>query len=348
MDIAADTQTSQQTPDWSQYSYQWRPWRQQITDFASIVEGTYPGSGTPSDPFIVKWLDNDPEDPQTYSTWFKFTNLSIWGLTCFCVTLSSSAYTAVAGQVTTEFNCSRELFLLGLSFMLLGFAVGPLLFAPLSEAVGRRNVVLITLAIHTLWAGLCCVAQNIQTLVIFRLFCGIFGSPALVITAGQLADIIGPKERGLVMTVFAAAPWLGPTLSVASSCAVWCRTDPHLCQSRQSRRPLLTTICRGPSLGGYLGLAAGWRWLMGFLALFAGLLCILGIAVMPETYAPILLRKRAQLLSKVTGKCYTTAIDVGHPESFQEMLKRSMTRPLALLVREPIVLLLSVRYSRPC
>lgn len=179
-----------------------------------IVEGPYQGSGAPNDPFIIKWLDDDPENPQTYGAWDKVVSLTIGGLMCFCITLASSAYTAVAEQVTTEFNCSREVFLLGLSFMLLGFAFGPVLFAPLSEAVGRRNVVMITLAIHTLWAGLCCVAQNIQTLLIFRLFCGIFGAPALVIPAGQLVDMVRPKERGLVMTVFAVAPWLGPTLLV--------------------------------------------------------------------------------------------------------------------------------------
>jgi len=186
-----------------------------ITDFNVIVEASYQGGGTPGNPFVVTWLNHDPEDPQTYNTWFKITNLIISALMCFCISFASSAYTAVATQVMEEFGCSREVFLVGLSLMLLGFALGPVLFAPLSEAFGRRTVVLTTLAIHTLWAGLCCVAQNIQTLLVFRLFCGIFGSPALVIPAGQLADIFGPKERGLAMALFAAAPWLGPTLLVA-------------------------------------------------------------------------------------------------------------------------------------
>lgn len=218
VNVGFDNRILSQTRDWSQYSYRWRPWRQRITNFTKIVDANYQGGGVPEDPFIVKWLDNDPEDPQTYSTWFKITNLIICGLMCFCITLASSAYTAVAKQVMDELDCSREVFLVGLSLMLVGFAVGPVLFAPLSEAFGRRNVVLTTLAIHTLWAGLCCVAQNIQTLLVFRLFCGIFGSPAVVIPAGQLADIFGPKERGLAMAVFAAAPWLGPTVSVTLIC----------------------------------------------------------------------------------------------------------------------------------
>jgi hypothetical protein len=230
-DVASDSRMPHQTTDWSQYSYRWRPWRQRITNFTKIMEANYQGGGTSGDPFIVRWLDNDPEDPQTYSTWFKITNLIICGLMCFCITLASSAYTAVAKQVMQEFNCSREVFLVGLSLMLVGFAVGPVLFAPLSEAFGRRNVVLATLAIHTLWAGLCCVAQNIQTMLVFRLFCGIFGSPAVVIPAGQLADIFGPKERGLAMAVFATAPWLGPTLLVTLLLREPYRSNSHSCCS---------------------------------------------------------------------------------------------------------------------
>jgi Na+/melibiose symporter-like transporter len=199
-------------PNWSQYTYKWRTWRQRVTPFEAIAEADYPGSGTPEDPFIVTWLDKDAENPRTYSTAFKISNLSLLALMCFCITFASSTYTAVEEQVTAEFDCSKEVFFIGLSLMLVGFAVGPILFAPLSEAFGRRNVVLITLAIHTGWAGLCSSAQNIQSLLVFRFFSGIFGSPAMVVPAGQLADIFEDKQRGLANTVFSAAPWLGPSL----------------------------------------------------------------------------------------------------------------------------------------
>lgn len=81
---------------------------------------------------------------------------------------------------------------------------------------------------------------------------------------------------------------------------------------------------------------------MGLLALFAGTLCVLGFSFVPETYAPVLLRRRALLMSQATGKVYMTAIDVDHPQTFRDVLRRSMARPWALLYREPIVLLLSV------
>jgi MFS family permease len=116
----------------------------------------------------------------------------------------------------------------------------------------------------------------------------------------------------MAQAVFAAAPFLGPTL--------------------------------GPAIGGFLSPAAGWRWLFGFLALYAGVLTILGVIFVPETYAPVLLRRRAKLLSKATGKFYMTRIDIEQPLVLKEVVKRSLARPWALLFREPIVLLLSVSH----
>src|SRR4051794_32092024 len=91
-------------PDWSQYTYEWRTWRQRVTPFEAIAEADYPGSGTPEDPFIVTWLDKDEENPRTYSTAFKISNLSLLALMCFCITFASSTYTAVEEQVTAEFD----------------------------------------------------------------------------------------------------------------------------------------------------------------------------------------------------------------------------------------------------
>jgi hypothetical protein len=62
----------------------------------------------------------------------------------------------------------------------------------------------------------------------------------------------------------------------------------------------------------------------------------------PETYAPVLLRRRATLLSRVTGTVYMTKIDFEQPFDLRQTLMRSFIRPWALLFLEPIVLIISV------
>ncbi len=48
-------------------------------------------------------------------------------------TWASSVYSPAIGQISEQFHVRGEVGLLGLSFLLMGFGLGPLLWAPLSE-----------------------------------------------------------------------------------------------------------------------------------------------------------------------------------------------------------------------
>ena len=59
-------------------------------------------------------------------------------VTCFVVAFNSSVITADIEGVAQEFNVSEEVALLSITLFVVGFGVGPMAFAPLSEIVGRR------------------------------------------------------------------------------------------------------------------------------------------------------------------------------------------------------------------
>lgn len=63
---------------------------------------------------------------------------------------------------------------------------------------------------------------------------------------------------------------------------------------------------------------------------------------MPETYAPVLLRKRAAKLSEMTGKVYKSKMDVALTTTRAQQVKTTLMRPWILLIHEPIVLLTSI------
>jgi MFS family permease len=95
-------------------------------------------------------------------------------------------------------------------------------------------------------------------------------------------------------------------------------------------------------IGGFLGMKAGWRWVQILLAIASGVVWAMIAISVPETYAPVLLRKRAQRLSRTTGKCYRSTLDSqGGKVSVQRQIQKQFLRPWILLLREPIVLLLS-------
>ena len=99
----------------------------------------------------------------------------------------------------------------------------------------------------------------------------------------------------------------------------------------------------GPIVGGFLRETEGWRWVEGLMAIFTGPLWIIGSLIIPETYAPVLLKSRAAAMSKKTGKVYKSTIerDCGK-QSLGQSFKIALSRPWVLWFREPIVLLLSI------
>ena len=271
----------------------------------------YKGSGTSEDPYLVSWIPNDPRNPMNFSTGTRWFITMVVAIATLAVALVSSAYTGGLVEIMTEFHIGQEVATLGVSLFVVGFAIGPLLWAPLSEMFGRQILFTVTYAALTAFNAGTAGAKNSWTLLILRFFAGAFGSSPLTNAGGVIADMFPASQRGLAMAIFAAAPFLGPVL--------------------------------GPVIGGFLGMTEGWRWVMGFLAIFSGALWIIGTLIVPETYAPVLLRKRAAKLSKTTGKHYVSLVDHKRGKiTFGVAMKTALLRPWILLFKEPIVLLLSI------
>jgi hypothetical protein len=79
------------------------------------------------------------------------------------------------------------------------------------------------------------------------------------------------------------------------------------------------------------------------MAVFTGALWLICASIVPETYAPVLLRQRAAALSKKTQQVYKSKTDYEQgTKSIGSAFTTALTRPWILLFREPIVLLLSI------
>lgn len=84
----------------------------------------------------------------------------------------------------------------------------------------------------------------------------------------------------------------------------------------------------------------------GVVAIFAAVLGIALVLLLPETYAPMLLQRRANRLSKNTGKVYRSKLEIEQgKKNASEIFKVALSRPWILLFSEPIVILLSIYLS---
>ncbi|WVF70989.1 hypothetical protein IAT40_005785 [Kwoniella sp. CBS 6097] len=308
--VAHEKQPIDSSKSLSSYTLKKRPWRPYVTPFEEIMAKKYQGSGTAEDPFIVDWLQGDKEDPQNWPAKYKWTCIAVVSWLTLAVALSSSAYTGGAQDIVVEFGASLELVIAGVSLFVVGFAFGPLFWAPFSEVFGRRLSYIISYTFLTIWSGAAAGSKNMAQLLVFRFLAGLFGSSPLANAGGTISDVLDANQRGLGMALFSAAPFLGPSL--------------------------------GPVTGGFLGLSAGWRWVEGYLTIFVGVMLIIVAIFGSETYAPLLLRRRAATLSKATGKVYRFRGDAKKPMVVSQLFLVSLIRPWKFLWYEPIVSILTV------
>lgn len=129
------------------------------------------------------------------------------------------------------------------------------------------------------------------------------------VIGGCLADIWDNSERGLPMSIFSATVFMGP--------------------------------CLGPVMAGYLS-AEGWRSNYYLLLGISGSACVVAAAALPETYAVVLLRRRAIKLRKETGDQGYMTNQERFKKPLVEVMKESLIRPIDILITEPIVFLFSL------
>lgn len=206
----------------------WRLLVDQGAVTSEIIEYPYVGKGTQDEPYIVEWIPDDPRNPMLLSSSVKWGYTVVVAFATFAVSLSSSAYTGSIKEVMKSFGIIEEVATLGVALFVIGFALGPLIWAPLSELVGRQIVFFFTFFALAAFCAGGAGAQNSWSLIILRFFAGSFGSSPLTNAGGVIADIFTADKRGLAMSLFAGAPFLGELLShwpTVEALADLCRPD---------------------------------------------------------------------------------------------------------------------------
>lgn len=122
---------------------------------------------------LVTFTLDDKENPKNWSKEFKWWCTMTVALTCFAVAFNSAVITSDLTGPAATFNVSQEVVLVTITVFVVGFGVGPVAFAPLSESFGRRPLYASTLLVAVIFVIPCAVAKNIGTLIVCRAIDGI-------------------------------------------------------------------------------------------------------------------------------------------------------------------------------
>ncbi|KAG5636686.1 hypothetical protein H0H81_007147 [Sphagnurus paluster] len=209
-------------------------------------------------------------------------------------------------------HTTQEIVNLTVTCFVIGFGVGPLFFAPLSEVVGRKPIYSVSIFLYFIFTLPSALAKNAATLVVARQIAGIAAAAPMSNVGGTISDIWAIEDRGMPMALFSGTLFLGP--------------------------------CLGPVIGGWIGQYAGWRWIYWVLFIFVGVSFFFTLFI-PETFAPIILKHKAAKLRKETGDPSWNTLAEMERLPFVTSLKIALTRPLIMLFTEAIVIFMSFYLS---
>lgn len=259
------------------------------------------------DPELVTWeSDDDPENPRNWPRSSKWITTTIVAVYTFISPLASSIIAPAVGAISKDLHITKSIEQsLSVSIFVLAWALCPLFVAPLSEVFGRRIVLNVAIVLMTIFNMATALSRNTAQLLVFRFLAGCAGAPPLSIGAGTMADLFNDKERNTALALYALGPTVGPVFA--------------------------------PIISGFIVENTTWRWVVWTLTIFNGVIAVLGCIFYRETYAPVLLKWKAERLRKETGNPHLHTVFELTKVPFSKQLFTAITRPIRLLILHPIV-----------
>ncbi|KAL7629489.1 hypothetical protein AAE478_001009 [Parahypoxylon ruwenzoriense] len=259
---------------------------------------------------IVTWAGaDDPENPKNWAFSKKWAAVFVVSTFTLVSPVSSSmvapSLIAIGEELDVPEPFQQNIIL---SIFVLAYALGPLIWGPLSELYGRVPVLQLTNLSFLAFTLGCGFSQTSGQLIGFRFLSGLGGSASLAIGGGVLGDLFVAEQRGRAMSMYSLAPLLGPAI--------------------------------GPIAGAFITQTTTWRWAFWAVAAADAAIQAAGLVFLRETYAPVLLARKRHRLARETGNtALRTPYDSPTSASMNIFmtLRNAMTRPFRFLTTQVII-----------
>lgn len=256
--------------------------------------------------------NDDPMHPHNWPLKKKITQCTLIGFNTFCIAFGSAIFAEAVLPLAAIYHVHYVVTTLSITFYVLGFATGPVIWAPLSELYGRRPVLVASSLSFCCFNFAVACSDRLESVLICRLFAGTLGAAPLVVVPASFADMFGNETRGTAIVIFSMCVFVGPLMA--------------------------------PFIGGFIvaNESLGWRWT----AFITGILAAASFATIllfeVETHHPIILVQKAREIRRKTGNW---GIHAPHDEftlSVKEIVENNLTRPIKMLFTEPILLCITI------
>ncbi|KAI5857412.1 MFS general substrate transporter [Durotheca rogersii] len=173
----------------------------------NLSNGALGYDGLPACPDLSQYVD-----PLAWPAIRKGIMVTISCVATGFTAYAAGAYSQCADLIAADVGSTHEGALVGVTTFCLGFAIAPMVLAPLSEVYGRYPIFAVAGLIFVVSQAVCGVVTNLAGMLIARFFTGVGGSVFSTMVGGVIADMYGKEDRNTPMALFSGAVLVGTGL----------------------------------------------------------------------------------------------------------------------------------------
>jgi DHA1 family bicyclomycin/chloramphenicol resistance-like MFS transporter len=168
-------------------------------------------------------------------------------VTAMSIDINLPAIPATAADLGSSLTTAQ----LSVSLFFGGFALGQLVWGPLSDVTGRKPAMLVGLGLYELATLGCALAGDMTSLLVLRVIQGLGAGAGSVLARAVIRDLFEGAQMARILSLALAA--------------------------------FITAPIVAPSIGALILSVAHWRWIFGFLALYGAVLLLLAALFLEES-----------------------------------------------------------------
>jgi DHA1 family bicyclomycin/chloramphenicol resistance-like MFS transporter len=165
--------------------------------------------------------------------------------------LATDLYLPSLPHIGAALGASPAAVQLTLSAYLIGFSVGQIVYGPISDALGRKPVLVASFALFVIATIACAIAASVETLIVARAIQAFGGAGPIILARTMVRDLYEGPRAGREMSMMGSIMGVTPIIA--------------------------------PVLGGFLQVGFGWRSIFATMAAGGLVLALLAVFLVPET-----------------------------------------------------------------
>ena len=141
--------------------------------------------------------------------------LLVLGLAGFTVMADNWVVSPLLPAIARDFGVTAASAGVLITAYMIPFGVFQLIFGPLADRFGKKQILTFSMLFFTFGTGLCAIANGVGNLAIYRALAGVFGASVMPISLALIGDLVPMQERQAAIGSFMGISFLGQGLSMA-------------------------------------------------------------------------------------------------------------------------------------